>query len=158
MVWPPYSTDLNFNVRLRGILKQAIYKDGKKLRVKRRLVESDLDIYKHISLFWNYKNTESINKRIACEIQKNGSYVFLYYLLTTVKHGSRSVMVWAAISWNSFGPVVALHSRINSKDYLNNLGDHIHPMVQALFPGGDDNSPMHTAHGLRIGKKNMKVI
>ena len=30
-------------------------------------------------------------------------------------------MVWAAISWNSLGSIVALHDRINSKDYLNML-------------------------------------
>ena len=47
----------------------------------------------------------------------------------TVKHGGRSVMVWAAISWISLGPIVALYVKINSKDYLNILGDHVHPMV-----------------------------
>ena len=61
-------------------------------------------------------------------------------------------MVWATISWNSLCPVVALHGRINSKDYLNILGDHVvHPMVQALFPDSDgifqdDNDPIQTAH------------
>ena len=73
------------------------------------------------------------------------------YLLPTVKHGIGSVMVWAAISWNSLRPTVALHGRINSKDYLNILGDYVHPMVQALFADGDgifqdDNAPKHTAH------------
>jgi hypothetical protein len=62
-----------------------------------------------------------------------------------------SVMVWAAISWNSLGPIVALHGMINSKDYLNILGDHVHPVVQALFIDvdgifHDDNVPIHTAH------------
>ena len=60
-------------------------------------------------------------------------------------------MVWAAISQNSLGPIIALHGRINSKDYLNILGDHVHPMVQALFPDGDyifqdNNAPIYTAH------------
>lgn len=59
-------------------------------------------------------------------------------------------MVWAAISWNSQSPIVALHGRINSKDYLNILGDHVHPMVQELLPDGDSifqdgNAPIHTA-------------
>ena len=44
-----------------------------------------------------------------------------------------------------------MHSRINSNDYLNILGDHVHPMVQALFPDGDgifqdETVPIHTAH------------
>ena len=51
----------------------------------------------------------------------------------------------------SLGPIVAQHGRINSKDCLNILGDYVHPMVQALFPDGDDifqgnNAPIHTAH------------
>ena len=39
-------------------------------------------------------------------------------------------MVSAAISWNSLCLIVALHGKINIKDYLNILGDHVHPMVQ----------------------------
>ena len=59
-------------------------------------------------------------------------------------------MFWAAISCNSLGPIVALHGRINSKDYLNVLRDHVHPIVQALLSDGDgilqdDNAPIHTA-------------
>ena len=43
-----------------------------------------------------------------------------------------------------------MHGRINSNDYLNILGDHVHPMVQALFLDGDgifqdDNVPIHNA-------------
>ena len=71
--------------------------------------------------------------------------------LPTVKHGGWSVMVWAATSWNSLDLIISLHGGINSKDYLNILEDHVHPMVQALFPDGDDifqnyNSPINTAH------------
>ena len=40
-------------------------------------------------------------------------------LLLTVKHRGGSVMVWEAITWNSLGPIVALHYRIISEDYLN---------------------------------------
>ena len=71
-------------------------------------------------------------------------------LLPTVKHGGGSVMIWGAISWKSTGPMISLHGRINSRDYLGILGDQVHPMVQALFPEGDaifqdDNAPIHTA-------------
>ena len=58
-------------------------------------------------------------------------------LLPTVEHGGGSEMVWAAISWNYFGLIVALRGRVDSKDYLNILGDHVHPMIQALFFDGD---------------------
>ena len=48
-------------------------------------------------------------------------------------------------------PIIVLYGKIKSKDHLNILGDHVHPMVQALFSDGDgiyqdNNNPMHTAH------------
>ena len=60
-------------------------------------------------------------------------------------------MVWAAISWNSLDPIVALHGTINSKDYIDILRDRVHPMVQALFPEGvsifhEDNASIQLAH------------
>ena len=72
-------------------------------------------------------------------------------LLSTVKHGGESVMECVTISWNFPCSIAALHGRINSKDYLNILGDHIHPMVQALFSYGDgifkdNNAPICIAH------------
>lgn len=72
-------------------------------------------------------------------------------LLPRVKHGGGSVMIWAAISWYSTGPMVTLHGRITAKDYVTILGDQVHPMVQYLFPNGDavfqdDRAPVHTAH------------
>lgn len=72
-------------------------------------------------------------------------------LLPRVKHGGGSVMVWAAISWFSVGPMITLQGHITAKDYVNILADHVHPMVQTLFPNGDgvfqdDKAPVHTAH------------
>ena len=67
-------------------------------------------------------------------------------LLPTVKHVGGSIMVWAAISWSSLSSIVGLHSRINSIDSLNILGDQVHPIVYALFFDTDDNAPIHTAH------------
>lgn len=71
-------------------------------------------------------------------------------LLPTVKHGGGSVMIWGAISWKSAGPMISLHGRITSHDYIKILSDQIHPMVQELFTEGnavfqDDNAPIHTA-------------
>lgn len=48
--------------------------------------------------------------------------------LPTVKHKGGSVMVWTAISWTSVGPIVALHGRISSNDYLNILWTQDLPM------------------------------
>lgn len=71
-------------------------------------------------------------------------------LFPTVKHGGGSIMIWGAISWKSIGPIISLHGRINSQDYLGILSNQLHPMVRELFPEGDaifqdDNAPIHTA-------------
>ncbi len=70
--------------------------------------------------------------------------------MTRVKHGGGSEMDWAAITWHSLGPILVLDGCITAKDYQNILEDHVHPMVQTLYPEGgamyqDDNAPIHTA-------------
>ncbi|MBJ5636526.1 transposase, partial [Salmonella enterica subsp. enterica serovar Typhimurium] len=57
-------------------------------------------------------------------------------------------MVWAMISCLAAGPIITLHGRINSGDYVTILADHVHSMVQTLFPSGDrtfqdDKAPIH---------------
>jgi hypothetical protein len=61
-----------------------------------------------------------------------------------------SVMVWAAISWYSLGPIIALHGRITTREYVDWLGNQAHPMIRALFPNNDaafqdDSASIHTA-------------
>jgi len=70
-------------------------------------------------------------------------------LVPIVKHGARSVMIWAAISWYSVGPIISLIGRITASDYVDIVGDQVlHPMVRRLFPKNvafsqDDVSPIH---------------
>lgn len=71
-------------------------------------------------------------------------------LLPTVKHGGGSVMLWGAMSHHGLGPLVVLHGRVTAKVYTSILADHLHPLVQVLFPNSrpvfqDDNAPIHTA-------------
>jgi hypothetical protein len=69
-------------------------------------------------------------------------------LVPTVKHGGGCVMVRAAISWYSVGPIITLHDQITARDYMGRLGNQVHPMIQMLFPNSavfqDDNAPIHT--------------
>jgi hypothetical protein len=59
-------------------------------------------------------------------------------------------MVWTAITWwYSVGPIITLHGRITAKDYVDRLGNQVHPMIETLFPNSDavlqDNAPIHTS-------------
>ena len=55
-------------------------------------------------------------------------------LVLTVKHGSWSVMIWAAISWYSAGPIINLRCRIAANDYVDILGNQTHPLIPTFFP------------------------
>jgi hypothetical protein len=69
-------------------------------------------------------------------------------------HGGRFVTFWAAISWYSGGPVITLNGCITAGDYVDILGNQVHPMVQ-MFPNSyavfqDDSAPMHTARSVQF--------
>jgi hypothetical protein len=71
------------------------------------------------------------------------------YLFPTVKHGGGSLMIWAAISSYSVGPIITLHCRITAREYVGRLGNQVHPMIQALFLNNnitfqDNTVPIHT--------------
>jgi hypothetical protein len=64
------------------------------------------------------------------------------------------VIIRAAISWYSAGPIIALNGRITASDYMDSVGSQLQPlMVQMLFPNHDaifqdDSSPIHTARSV----------
>jgi hypothetical protein len=50
----------------------------------------------------------------------------------------------------SVAPIITLHGRITAREYVNMLGNHVHPMIQTLFRNNDavfqdDSAPIHTA-------------
>jgi len=70
-------------------------------------------------------------------------------LVPTVKHGSRCLLIWAAISFYSADPMVLLNGRITASEYGDILGNLVHPVVQ-MFPENYssfqyDISPIHIA-------------
>jgi hypothetical protein len=58
-------------------------------------------------------------------------------LVPTVKHGGRSVMIWAEISWYSAGPTSTMSGQITASDCVDISGNQVHPTVQMLPPNND---------------------
>ena len=56
-------------------------------------------------------------------------------LIPIAQNGGGSVMIWAAISWYYAG--LTLSGRVTASDYMDILGNQVHPMVQLLFPNND---------------------
>jgi hypothetical protein len=60
-------------------------------------------------------------------------------------------MVWAAIWWYSILLVhYTRHGQITAREYVDRLGNQVHPMILTLFPNSnavfeEDNAPIHTA-------------
>jgi hypothetical protein len=51
---------------------------------------------------------------------------------------------------DSVGPTITLHGRITAREYVDRLGNQMHPMIQTLFPNNvsvfkDDSASIHTA-------------
>jgi hypothetical protein len=71
-------------------------------------------------------------------------------LVPIVKQGGGSGMIWVATSRYSAGHTITLNGRITASDYMDILGNRVHPVIQMLFPDNDaifqdDSSPIHIA-------------
>jgi hypothetical protein len=53
----------------------------------------------------------------------------------------------------SVGPIITLHDRITAREYVDRLGNQVHPMIQT-FPNDtvfqEDNAPIHTAGTINV--------
>jgi hypothetical protein len=61
---------------------------------------------------------------------------------------------WVAISWYSAGPIITVNDRITASDYVDIVGNQVHPTVQMLFPYmnavfKDDNLPIHAGRSVQ---------
>ena len=59
-------------------------------------------------------------------------------------------MIRAAISWHFAGPLITPNRRIIASDYVDILGNQVHPMIKMMFLNQDanfqdDDSPIHIA-------------
>jgi len=77
-------------------------------------------------------------------------------------------MIWAAICWHSAGPIITPNSRITAGDYVDILGNQVHPVVQVFFLNNDaifldGSSPIHTqpevfSLGVRSTKMHFNIF
>jgi hypothetical protein len=63
-------------------------------------------------------------------------------------------MIWAAVSWYLAGPIITPYGWIPASEYVDILGNQVHPMVEMLFPNSDavfqDNiSPMRPTRSVQ---------
>jgi hypothetical protein len=77
-------------------------------------------------------------------------------LIPVVEHGGRSVVVWAAISWYSAGPLIALNSRITASDCLDILGNQVHRVVRT-FTNTDAVRPYSQPEVFILGSTSMRM-
>ena len=83
-----------------------------------------------------------------------GKPIILNAWFQNVKNGGIFMKIWAEISWYSAGPLITMNGQIIASDYVDILGNRVHPMVDMFIPNNDeinqdDNSPMHTARSVK---------
>ena len=64
------------------------------------------------------------------------------------------MIIWAAVSRYSAGPIITRNGPITATCYLDMFGNQVHPTVRMVFPTNDaifqdDNSPVHTARSVK---------
>jgi hypothetical protein len=57
----------------------------------------------------------------------------------------------------SVSPIITFHGRITTREYVDSLGNQVHPMIQTLFPKIQGNFPRLQLELFSYGLKSMKV-
>lgn len=72
-------------------------------------------------------------------------------LMSTVKFGGASVMVWGCFSWWGVGPLVVIEGTLNQDRYASLMETHLAPYLEQVKKKGrgvvfqEDNAPCHLA-------------
>lgn len=127
-----------------------------KTNQKRRLDFANKYKNKDIS-FWNNiifsdeSKFEIFGKRKPAKIWRTKNSEFAEQnLVSTVKHGGGSVMVWGCMAAGGVGNLVFIETTMNKMEYLNILKENLKPSVEKLrldrgWIFQQDNDPKHTS-------------
>jgi hypothetical protein len=86
-------------------------------------------------------------------------------LVPTVKHGGgfcdglgSNILVQYSV-----GSIITLHGRVTAREYMDRLGNQIHPMIQTLFPNNDADNVTNTrlelfSHALKSMQVNFSIL
>jgi hypothetical protein len=70
---------------------------------------------------------------LPCSVQQEEYPSNLECLVPAVNQEGDSEMVWAAISCHSVDPIISPHGQITAVEYMDVLGNQMHPMIQMFF-------------------------
>jgi hypothetical protein len=83
----------------------------------------------------------------------------------TVKYGRRFCdgLVSNIVVQCSVGPIITLHGRITAREYVDRLGNQVHPMIQTAMQFSKTTVPPPTqlelfSHGLKSMKVNFSIF
>lgn len=127
-----------------------------KINQKRRLIfankykSKDISFWKNV-LFSDESKFEIFGKKKPSKIWRGKTEAFLEKnVITTIKHGGGSVMVWGCMAASGVGNLVFIENTMNKTDYLNILRENLSSSIAKLgldqsWVFQHDNDSKHTA-------------
>ncbi len=84
------------------------------------------------------------------------------WILPCLNGSGGGVMVWGIFSWYTLGLLVPIEHRLNTKDYLSIVADHVHPFMTTVNLSSDATSSRIMHHVTKLnssqtGFLNMKM-
>lgn len=122
----------------------------RRLNFAKKYQNHDSSFWKNV-LFSDESKFEVFGKKTATKIWRSKNQEFQdKNIVSTVKHGGGSVMVWGCMAASGVGKLVFIDSTMNKTGYLNILKDNLLASVDKLdldrsWIFQQDNDPKHTA-------------
>ena len=98
------------NIHRRAAIATPLITENNTKRRKRLCVHKTLMSYVWKYVIWSDKSSFTFPTSGQVYVRRTRKEVYnTDCLVLTVKHGSRSVKIWAAMSWYSAGPIITLN-------------------------------------------------